>query len=56
VRMTVSNGRPPRSTGPAGGLGISGMSRRVAQLGGTFTAGPKGAEWLVVVTLPGGRR
>jgi signal transduction histidine kinase len=42
--------------GPAGagsGWGLAGMRERVSQIGGHLVAGPMGAGWAVVVTVPG---
>ena len=56
-RLTVSvrNG-PARHAPPApagrGGTGIDGMRQRVGAVGGTVTAGPEGAGWLVEGSIP----
>jgi hypothetical protein len=53
ARLTVRSRRTLPSTAPdGGGSGITGMSARVAQLGGTLSAGPSGDEWVVESTLP----
>jgi signal transduction histidine kinase len=52
VRVSISNERRGTSTMPGGGLGIAGMARRAALLGGTFTAGPSGRDWQVEAVLP----
>jgi signal transduction histidine kinase len=54
ARLAVYSDRPRPSSAPSGGLGIRGMAQRVAQLGGTFTAGPSGGGWLVEATVPAG--
>ncbi|HEY4028182.1 MAG TPA: histidine kinase [Candidatus Dormibacteraeota bacterium] len=52
VRLTVWNEVRGAPTAPRGGLGIAGMARRAALLGGRFAAGPAEDGWRVDVTLP----
>ena len=55
VQVTVSDPGPSTATAPPpapGGRGLLGMSARVDELGGTFTAGPAGAGWTVHALLP----
>ena len=49
VRLTVESAGPPRS---GTGLGVLGMRERAESLGGSCTAGPGGAGWLVRAELP----
>ena len=49
VRLTVDSAGPPRS---GAGLGLLGMRERAESLGGSCTAGPGGAGWLVRAELP----
>lgn len=55
ARLTISNslsgtvpGRPS-----ADGSGLAGMAARAAQLGAELSAGPKGRQWVVEVSVPG---
>jgi signal transduction histidine kinase len=54
--LTISDDGAPRPTdpGPAGGSGLVELRRRVAELGGSLTAGPSGGGggWTVRVELP----
>jgi signal transduction histidine kinase len=51
VRLEIRN--PLGATTAAGdGHGLAGMRERIRQAGGTIRAGPDGADWAVVVTLP----
>jgi signal transduction histidine kinase len=53
LELSVRN----RLAGPPGrseGHGLIGMRERAALLGGTLTAGPRGAEFVVIATLPFG--
>ncbi|MFZ0140620.1 MAG: histidine kinase [Aeromicrobium sp.] len=53
ARLTVRSTRTVPHAAPDGsGSGITGMSARVSQLGGTLTAGPDGDAWVVESTLP----
>jgi signal transduction histidine kinase len=65
VRLTVRSIRTVAQTAvdePGGGAGpraaqgegsgLTGMTARVEQLGGTFSAGPAGEAWIVEATLP----
>ena len=57
VELSVSDdGRPEqatRATTRSGGLGLPGLTTRVAELGGTLTAGPEPTgDWRVVARLP----
>ena len=53
ARLTVRNTRTvPHATPDGSGSGITGMTARVSQLGGTLTAGPDGDAWVVESTLP----
>jgi signal transduction histidine kinase len=55
VRVEVADdGSPPAARAPRrGGYGLIGMRERVATLGGTLDAGPRGAAgWSVTATLP----
>ncbi len=54
IGITISN-RAPGSAAAGGGLGISGMRRRVASLGGDFVAGPTaGDRFEVRASIPTG--
>jgi signal transduction histidine kinase len=53
IRLTVRSTRTvPHAVPDGAGSGITGMTARVEQLGGTLTAGPQGDAWVVEVTLP----
>ena len=53
ARLTVRSTRTVPNSAPDGaGSGITGMSARVSQLGGTLSAGPNGDSWVVEATLP----
>jgi glucose-6-phosphate-specific signal transduction histidine kinase len=53
ARLTVRSTRTVPHAAPDGsGSGITGMTARVSQLGGTLTAGPDGDAWVVESTLP----
>ncbi|ONK14405.1 histidine kinase [Streptomyces sp. MP131-18] len=56
LRLTVSDDGPPGPGGPAGaagrGHGIAGMRERAEALGGTLTAGPEDAGFVVRAVLP----
>ena len=53
ARLTVRSTRTvPHATPDGTGSGITGMTARVSQLGGTLTAGPDGDAWVVESTLP----
>ncbi|RMI35449.1 sensor histidine kinase [Nocardia stercoris] len=52
VALEVRNARPAGAASQGRGMGIDGMTRRSAQLGGTLTAGQAGAEWLVRSRIP----
>ena len=53
ARLTVRSTRTVPHAVPDGtGSGITGMTARVSQLGGTLTAGPDGDAWVVESTLP----
>jgi signal transduction histidine kinase len=56
VRNGPSDGAatPTPSTPPlsGGGTGLDGMRQRVAALGGTLSAGPEGAGWVVRASIP----
>lgn len=53
VRLTVRSTRTDPDAEPdCSGSGITGMSARVRQLGGTLTVGPAGDAWVVEATLP----
>lgn len=53
ARLTVRSTRTvPHATPDGSGSGITGMTARVSQLGGTLTAGPDGDAWVVESTLP----
>jgi signal transduction histidine kinase len=58
--LTVRN-RPPAAPGPApfatadGGYGLAGLRERLLLLDGALTAGPDGAGWVVVATVPDAR-
>lgn len=46
------NGAQPIASAGGSGLGIVGMRERAALLGGSLSAGPDGAGWLVECTIP----
>jgi signal transduction histidine kinase len=48
----VRTGRGTRLATANGGYGLAGMRERLLLLDGTLTAGPDGAEWSVVATVP----
>ncbi len=57
VRVRVSNRLPARHNGQTngqsdGGTGITGMTSRAEQLGGTLRAGPARGQWEVDMTVP----
>lgn len=55
VRVQVADDGPAPGHTPAprgGGLGLTGMSERVGEAGGTLSAGPSGPGWLVELWLP----
>lgn len=54
VRVSVVNdvSRPWSASPSRGGLGLPGLTGRVAALSGTLRAGPRGDGWEVVATLP----
>jgi signal transduction histidine kinase len=52
VRVVVRNVGSMRQPCSTDGLGIRGMTERVALLGGTLAAGPHGREWVVDATIP----
>jgi len=56
VSLTVTNpsgpGRDALGAGPGSGLGLQGMSERVAALGGTVHAGPRADGWSLEVEVP----
>jgi signal transduction histidine kinase len=53
ARLTVRNARTvPHALPDGSGSGITGMTARVSQLGGTLSAGPDGDAWVVESTLP----
>jgi signal transduction histidine kinase len=53
ARLTVRSTRTvPHARSDGTGSGITGMTARVSQLGGTLTAGPDGDAWVVESTLP----
>ena len=53
ARLVVRSTRTVPHAEPDGtGSGITGMTARVSQLGGTLTAGPDGDAWVVESTLP----
>ena len=53
ARLTVRNTRTvPHAVPDGSGSGITGMTARISQLGGTLTAGPDGDAWVVESTLP----
>lgn len=52
VRVSVRNQCRGATTAPGAGLGIAGMVRRAALLGGTLTAGPGAGDWRVEAVLP----
>ncbi len=49
VRLSVRN----KGATDGEGFGLAGMRERLALVGGTLTAGPNGADWLVVAEVPG---
>lgn len=52
----VANRRPPCApVSGRQGLGLTGMRERVSAVGGQFTGGPEGDEWVVACTIPLGR-
>ncbi|WP_410661004.1 sensor histidine kinase [Amycolatopsis sp. lyj-112] len=56
ARLTVSNNLPAtvrRSSDD--GSGLAGMAARATQLGAELSAGPKGRQWVVEVSVPGTR-
>lgn len=57
IGITVRNriAESGRAHRDGGGRGLRGMRERVDVLGGTFAAGPDGADWVVDVRLPTGR-
>ncbi len=58
VRVSVADDGRAASTATDGGFGLTGMSERMALLGGTFAAGPRPqGGWAVTAVLPrsGGR-
>lgn len=53
IDLTVLNYAPSRpGTTAAGGMGLWGMQQRVAEVGGTVTAEPSGAQWQTRVRIP----
>ncbi len=50
--LTVSNRLPVTATACADGRGMRGMRQRVELLGGTITAGPAAADWVVHAAIP----
>ncbi len=55
VSLTIANapGRPGTAqSGSATGYGLDRMAHRVELLGGTFTAGMNGGDWVVSATVP----
>lgn len=52
LTMRVHNEASGESAGTGGGFGLAGMRERVALVGGTLTAGPDPAGWLVTVEVP----
>lgn len=55
LRASVRNPAGPAARDSAGtGSGLAGMAARAEQLGGTFTAGRDGDDWIVDLTLPAG--
>ncbi len=53
VRLTVQSARTaPSRPHDETGSGITGMTARVKQLGGTLTSAPSGDSWVVEATLP----
>lgn len=55
VMLSVAN-TPPRDSRrmdlPSSGYGLAGMRKRAEVFGGTFSAGPDGNGWVVIVDLP----
>ncbi|MFC7624077.1 sensor histidine kinase [Microlunatus sp. GCM10028923] len=51
VRLELINALKPdhdhELAGTGGGLGVPGMRQRIAEIGGTLTAGPRGDRWVV---------
>jgi signal transduction histidine kinase len=54
IANDVASGGPSSALGA--GHGIAGMTQRATLAGGSFSAGPDGARWRVVATLPLGDR
>ncbi len=53
AEVSVRNdGGAVRSSLPAGGFGLTGLSERVRAAGGEFSAGPAGSGWQVTAILP----
>lgn len=56
ARLTVSNILPGTVRHSSeDGTGLAGMAARATQLGAELSAGPKGRQWVVEVTVPGTR-
>ena len=55
VTLTISNPAQdawPAADGPGSGYGLAGMRERLQLTGGTLTAGPDGAQWVVRAQVP----
>jgi signal transduction histidine kinase len=54
VRLSVVNsaGKPSESASEGGGWGLAGVRERINRLDGHITAGPSGAGWSVVASVP----
>lgn len=54
--LTIQLSNPASGATARHGAGVSGMRERVSLLGGRFSAGPEGGQWLVRAELPVGKR
>lgn len=56
ARLTISNSLSGLTRRPSeDGSGLAGMAARATQLGAQLSAGPKGRQWVVEVSVPGTR-